>query len=133
MKHINFKDYLNYKLLEEPLPCSCEDCLKKIEFWEEEREKYKNFEGNLFFKKQEIILSKKLKSKFFPYKPVIAFAFSLLIIFGVIIFSNFKKSNNVDRFDLEYLKLKAFYEKPVLGDLEACSIIFENNFEEEDI
>ncbi len=133
MKHTNFNDYLNYKLLEEPLPCSCEDCLKKIKLWEEEREKYKNFEGNLFFKKQKKAILEKLRGKFFPYKPVIAFAFSLLVLFGIIIFSNVKKSNNMDNFDLEYSKLKAFYEKPVLGDLEACSIIFENNLEKEDI
>jgi len=133
MKHINFDDYLDYKLMEEPLPCSCDSCQKKIKLWEEEREKFKNFEGNLFFKKQEKMILEKLGGKFFNLKPVIAFAFSLILIFGILIFSNIKKPNKIENFDLEYSKLQAFYEKPVLGDLEACSIFFENNLEKEDI
>ena len=133
MRHIDFNDYLNYKLLEEPLSCNCEDCLKKFKIWEEEREKFKNFESDFFFKKQENIIFKRLRKNLFPYKPIFAFAFSLIIIFGFFFFLNLNKSSKIENFDLEYSKLSAFYEKPVLGDLEACSIIFEANSEEEDI
>ncbi len=126
MAHINFEDYLNFKIFNEPLNCNCEVCQEKFENWERERE-ILNEEISLkenFWKKQESIIYKKLEKKVFSYKRVLTLAISLIIILGFIISGNLIKSKKIMDYDKEYAKYVEILREPQLGDLEACSIIF---------
>lgn len=133
MKHINFNDYLNFKTLNITLPCNCKECLEKISIWEKEREKIVNFEEKVIFKRQEKKLIEKIEKKVFPYKTILAFGFTLILLTGFLYLINIQKKNKIENYDLEYSKIQEIYENPPLGDLEACSIIFEgsNNEKEE--
>lgn len=134
MKHINFIDYLNFKLIEEPLPCNCENCVQLLKKWEDERLKISNFENEIILKNGEKALFKKFEKKDFLLKPIIAFGFSLILLFGFLSLSYIKKSNKIKDYDKEYLKIMEIYDSPALGDLEACSIIFNDfNNEKEDL
>lgn len=131
MKHTDFFDFLEYKTLEKPLPCNCENCMEKIRNWEKERERIEKYEGDFHFQKGEKMILEKVKKRFFPLKAAITFGFSLILIFGLFALSNIKKTNKIRNFDSEYSKIMDIYQRPDLGDLEACSIIFENNNKED--
>ncbi|MEJ5167508.1 MAG: hypothetical protein WHV67_10840 [Thermoanaerobaculia bacterium] len=131
MKHIDFFNYLELKTLGKELPCNCDICLEKIKKWERDRENFKNFE-DFNFQKQERYLLEKIRRKVFPFKMVFAFGFTLILIFGFFALSSIK-SKKIENFELEYSKIMEVYQRPDLGDLEACSIIFEVNNKEEDL
>lgn len=132
MKHIDFLDFLEFKTIEKPLPCTCENCLEKIKKWEMERGKVKNIE-NFSFQKQEKYLLEKLGKRTFPFKMVLAFGFSFILILGFFAFTNIIRDKKTINFDLEYAKIMEVYQRPDLGDLEACSIIFELENNKEDL
>lgn len=134
MKHINFIDYLNFKLIDEKLPCNCEKCMELVKKWEDERLKISNFENEIILKNGGDALLKKIEKKNFLFKPIIAFGFSLILLIGFFSLTYIKKSNKIKDYDKEYLKVMEIYESPVLGDLEACSIIFKDfNNKKEDL
>lgn len=134
MKHINFIDYLNFKLMDKKLSCNCQECMELLKKWESERLKISNFENEILLKNQQKILLKKFEKKSFLLKPIFAFGFSLILLFGFFSFNYIKKSSKIKDYDKEYLKVMEIYERPALGDLEACSIIFNDfNNEKEDL
>lgn len=131
MKHIDFFNYLEFKTLGKALPCNCDTCMEKIKKWERDRENYKNLE-DFNFQKQEKNLLGKIEKKVFPFKMAFAFGFTLILIFGFFTFTSIK-SRKIKNFEMEYSKIMEVYQRPDLGELEACSIIFENNLKEEDL
>lgn len=134
MKHINFIDYLNFKLMDKKLLCNCQECMELLKKWEDERLKISNFENEIMLKNGEKALLKKFEKKSFLLKPIIVFGFSLMLLFGFFSLNYIKKSNKIKDYDKEYLKIMQIYQSPALGDLEACSIIFKDyNNKKEDL
>ncbi len=126
MAHINYEDYLNFKIFNKPLNCNCEVCKEKFENWERERKilgKEVSLKEN-FWKRQESIIYKKLEKGGFFYKKALVLTFSIIVFLGFIISGNLIKSKKTMDYDKEYARFVEILSEPQLGDLEACSIIF---------
>lgn len=124
MKHIEFYDYLKNKILNEDLKCKCENCLEKYENWERERKINFDMAFDELLKLQEKKIKKKISKGNLPLKFAFSIGFFLLIFFGFFGFIKYKNDLKFYRYEKEYKKVIEFYEKPVLGELEALSIIF---------
>lgn len=126
MKHLTFHDYLAYKTLGTPLPCHCSQCQERIGLWESLR-KLPQKEAEAFSPaslslKQEV---KKLKMGYAWAVAGAACAAILVIVFLIIPSYQPPQPATSSITQEQIQEVEELYNKPVLGDLEAISLLYE--------
>jgi len=128
MSHLKQYDYIAHILNGTPLPCSCEECARRMERWTCVRAFPAAQSEEMppgFWARQEAAIAERLVLRAIPIRRwAVAFsAVAFILALGVFLFIRPSREARWKNIETQYDALQTSLDRPDLGDLEACSLV----------